>query len=45
MALLIDKHVIQRVPTAFLLSFIWGGLGACAIGATIYDIAFLLGQW
>jgi hypothetical protein len=28
-----------------LLGILWGALAACAIGATIYDIAHWLGAW
>ena len=41
MSHLVDKHLVQRANTALMLSILWGGLAACVIGATIYDIA----QW
>ena len=37
----VDKQLVQRANTALMLSILWGGLAACVIGATIYDIA----QW
>jgi len=39
---LVDKHVVERANTVLLLSFIGGGLAACAIGAMIYDICYWL---
>ena len=45
MAHLVDKHFVQRANTAVLLSILWGGLAACAIGAMIYDIAYWLKAW
>jgi hypothetical protein len=45
MAHLVDKQFVQRANTAVLLSILWGGLAACAIGAMIYDIAYWLKAW
>jgi hypothetical protein len=45
MAHLVDKDFVQRANTAVLLSILWGGLAACAIGAMIYDIAHLVNAW
>jgi hypothetical protein len=45
MAHLVDKDLVQRANTAVLLSILWGALAACAIGATIYDIAYWVGAW
>ena len=42
MAHLVDRHFVQRANTALMLSILWGGLAACAIGAIVYDIAQLL---
>ena len=39
---LVDKQVVERANTVLLLSFIGGGLAACAIGAMIYDICYWL---
>ena len=40
-----DGRLVQRANTAVLLSILWGALAACAIGATIYDIAYWVGAW
>ena len=45
MAYLVDKDFVQRANTAVLLSILWGGLAACAIGAMIYDIAHWVNAW
>jgi hypothetical protein len=37
----LDLHLIQRANTVLLLSTLWAGLAACAIGALAYDIT----QW
>ncbi|MFL6798851.1 MAG: hypothetical protein ACJ8F3_15725 [Xanthobacteraceae bacterium] len=42
MAHLVDRHTVERANTALMLSILWGGLAACAIAATLYDIAFWL---
>jgi len=34
----IDKHKIDRVVSAVLLSLIGGGLAICVLGAVVYDI-------
>jgi hypothetical protein len=39
---LIDRHVLQRANTVLLLSMVWAGLAACAVGAILYDIAYWL---
>jgi hypothetical protein len=39
---LIDIHVVQRANTLLLLSMVWAGLAACAIGAMLYDISHWL---
>jgi hypothetical protein len=36
---LIDRHSLARAESTVLLSVFWAALGACAIGAAIYDIA------
>jgi hypothetical protein len=38
MAHLIDKHLIERAEAAVVLSTLWAALGACALGAAIYDV-------
>ena len=45
MAHLVDKHFIQRANTVVLLSILWGGLAACAIGAVVYDIVAWVKGW
>jgi hypothetical protein len=39
---LIDRHVLRRANTVLLLSMVWAGLAACAVGALLYDIAYWL---
>jgi hypothetical protein len=43
MAHLFDRHVLARAETAVLLSVVWAALGACVIGAVIYDVASWIG--
>jgi hypothetical protein len=38
----VDIHTLQRANTVLLLSMVWAGLAACAIGAMIYDISHWL---
>ena len=40
MAHLLDRQFLERAETAIMLGLLWAGLGACVIGATIYDVAF-----
>ena len=42
MSHLVDIHVVQRANTVLLLSMVWAGLAACAIGAMVYDISYWL---
>jgi hypothetical protein len=42
MAHLIHRDAIRRANTAVLLSMVWAGLAACALGAVIYDVAYWL---
>jgi len=44
MVQLLEKHFLQRANAALLLTFVWGGLAVCAIGAGIYDISHWV-QW
>ena len=44
MAHLIDRHLIERAEAAVLLSTLWVALGACALGAVVYDIVSWLGR-
>jgi hypothetical protein len=39
---LLDRHALQRANTLLLLSMVWAGLAACAIGAMLYDISHWL---
>ena len=39
MAHLIAKDRLARANTALLLTIVWGGLAACALGAAAYDIS------
>ncbi len=45
MAHLVEKQTIVRANTALMLSVVWGGLAACAIGAIIYDVGRWVGSW
>jgi hypothetical protein len=50
MAHLVDHHFVTRefvtrANTALLLTLVWGGLGACAFGAVIYDLGRLFDVW
>jgi hypothetical protein len=38
---LVEKDKLQRVNAALLMTVVVGGLGACALGAAIYDF----GRW
>jgi hypothetical protein len=42
MAHLVDKQFVERANSAVLLAILGGGLAACVIGATVYDILQLL---
>ncbi len=44
MAHLLDKHFLARAETAVMLSVVWAALGACVIGAVIYDVVSWLGN-
>jgi hypothetical protein len=39
MAHLVDKEFLERANSVLLLGVLWGGLAACVIAATLYDIA------
>jgi hypothetical protein len=39
---LVDKHLIARANTVLLLSMLWGGFAACALGAMVYDLTHWL---
>ena len=42
----VDQHpLLVRANTALLLTLIWGGLAACAVGAVIYDLGRTFGAW
>jgi hypothetical protein len=45
MAHLMEKQTLLRANSALLLTFVGGGLAACAVGAIIYDIGRLVGAW
>ncbi len=40
----VDIHTVQRANTVLLLSMVWAGLAACALGALAYDISHWLGD-
>jgi len=37
--------MIERANTALLLTLVWGGLAACAVGAAVYDLGRLFAAW
>jgi hypothetical protein len=39
---LVDKHLVARANTVLLLSMLWGGFAACALGAMVYDLTHWL---
>jgi hypothetical protein len=41
----LEKETLLRANSALLLTFVGGGLAACAVGAIIYDIGRLVGAW
>jgi len=45
MAHLVEKRTLLRANSALLLTFVGGGLAACAVGAVIYDIGRVIGAW
>ena len=45
MAHLVEKHTLLRANTALLLTIIWSGLAACALGAVVYDIGRWFAAW
>jgi hypothetical protein len=38
---LVEKEKLQRANAALLMTVVCGGLGACALGAAIYDFGRL----
>jgi len=45
MAFLVDRHVLGRANRFLLIGVVGGGLAACALGASIYDIGDWLDMW
>ena len=45
MAHLVEKQTLLRANTALLLTVVWGGLGACALGAVIVDVGRWFAAW
>jgi hypothetical protein len=45
MAHLMEKETLLRANSALLLTFVGGGLAACAVGAVVYDIGRMVGAW
>jgi hypothetical protein len=45
MAHLVEKQFLQRANTALMLTIVWGGLAACALGAVVYDIGRWVAAW
>ncbi|MEA2990215.1 MAG: hypothetical protein QOG83_2926 [Alphaproteobacteria bacterium] len=42
---LVEKDTLLRANTAVLLTMVWGGLAACALGAVVYDIGRWFSAW
>lgn len=42
---LVEKDTLVRANVALLLTLVWGGLAACAIAASIYDIGRWINVW
>jgi hypothetical protein len=38
MAHLVDKEFLERANSVLLLGILWGGLAACVVAATLFDI-------
>ncbi len=45
MAHLIEKQTLVRANTALMLTIVWGGLAACALGAIVFDIGRWFAAW
>ena len=45
MAFLVDRHLLDRANRVLLIGVVGGGLVACALGASIYDIGDWLDMW
>jgi hypothetical protein len=45
MAHLVEKESIVRANTAMMLTLVWGGLAACALGAVIFDFGRIFAIW
>jgi hypothetical protein len=41
----VTRESVARANTALLLAVVWGGLGACAFGAMVYDFGRLIAIW
>jgi hypothetical protein len=39
MVQVVDKRLLKRANTVLLLTLVWGGVAACAIAATVYDVS------
>jgi hypothetical protein len=42
---LVERETFIKANTALMLTFVWGGLAACAVGATVFDIGRMLAVW
>jgi hypothetical protein len=45
MAFLVDRQSLGRANRLLLIGVVGGGLAACALGASIYDIGDWLDMW
>ena len=45
MAFLVDRQLLDRANRVLLIGVVGGGLVACALGASIYDIGERLAIW
>jgi hypothetical protein len=45
MSHLMEKQTLLRANAAVVLTFVGGGLVACAVGAIVFDIGRAIGVW
>jgi hypothetical protein len=41
----VEKESLVRANTAMMLTFVWGGLAVCALGAVVFDVGRILAIW
>jgi hypothetical protein len=40
-----DVELVLRANRTAILSLLWGALGACVVGSSVFDIGHWLGGW